>query len=127
LRNLRKLSRSGIVQKVIRHYRSSKDKPIEVPIPHGNSSDAYELLTSVAAQQWRKRVSAINQTPKGYTRSPKLGAKNLAFAKGCDPIEPSTYFSRERDNITIGPGGAELIVSYAEDNIGLLPELSGLL
>jgi len=128
LRNFKKLFNSGIAKRIIVCYKRCKDKPVEVSIPYGNPEDACVLIESVAAQEWRKRVSEWNKTPKGHTRSPKLGAKNLAFSKGVDPNEPTNYISRYGSNIIIEPTAAELIVSYAQENLVQLqlPELGDL-
>ncbi len=128
LRNFKKLFNSGIAQRIIVCYRRCKDKPVEVSIPDGNPEDAVVLIESVAAQEWRKRVFEGNKTPKGYTRSPKLGAKNLAFSKGVNPNEPTNYISRVGSNVTVMPTAAELIVNYAQENLEQLqlPELDDL-
>ena len=129
-RNLRKLVRSGLIQPVIKYCRNlssgKKSKPLKLSIHSGNTSDAIVLYESVAAQQWRKRLAKENQVPKGHTKSPKLGASNMAFAKGLAAIEPATYFSHDKNSITILPEGATLIVEAVQDYRDQLPELNDL-
>jgi len=116
LRNFGKLFRSGIIEKVLKYHRRSTKKPLEIAIPHGNPTDTYVLLTSIAAQAWRKKLEENNKIPKGFTKSPKLGANNYAFSKGVDPTEASTYFSLDEDGVTVFPQGASAIAEFAQAN-----------
>jgi hypothetical protein len=125
LRNLLKLIRSGLVNPIIKYHQKccecgdecSDKKPLELPIHQGNPADTYVLLTSIATQQQRKEIQEKNQLPKGFTRSPKIGAKNYAFLKGgCKPTEASTYFTRKDDGIIILPEGAGLITNFVEEH-----------
>jgi len=127
LRNFRKLINSGVIQRIINYYRRPTQKPLEITLPRGNPNDAYVLLTSIAAQQWRKRVAEENRIPKGYTKSPKLGARNLAFSKGLDPTEPTDYFTLGRDSVTLEREGAGLIVEAVHEYGDHFPELEGLI
>ena len=127
LRNFRKLVNSGVIQRIINYYRRPTQKPLEITLPHGNPNDAYVLLTSIAAQQWRKRVAEENRIPKGHTKSPKLGARNLAFSKGLNPTEPTDYFTLGRGNIILEREGAGLIVEAVHEYGYQFPELGVLL
>jgi hypothetical protein len=128
-RNFRKLYRSGIIQKILKYNKRSSQKspeskkPLEIKI-HGCVTDADTLLTSIAAQQWRKRVGTKNKLPEGFNK-PQLGAANYAFSRGVDPIELPKYFSLKGGNINIFPDGAEAIAAYAKEELGQL-QLPGL-
>jgi hypothetical protein len=128
LRNFRKLYNSGIIQKILNYHAHGAKKPLEISF-RGNSVDTCTLLTSVAAQHWRKRVEEENTLPKGFTRSPKLRATNYAFSRGFDPTEAATYFSLKGGNVTVLPQGAEAIAAYARENLEQLqlPELHDML
>jgi len=118
LRNCGKLQRSGIIAKIIK-YCSREDpnkKPLELEIPHGNPEDAYVLLESIAAQQQRKELQEKNKLPKGHTRPRKLGVRNYAFHKGCNPMDAASCIFRKGNNIIISPLGAELINGFVEEN-----------
>jgi len=132
LRNFMKLYRSGIIQKILKyHERSSKKspesrKPLEIKI-HGCVTDADTLLTSIAAQHWRKRAETQKKLPEGFNR-PQLGAAGYTFSRGVDPTEASTYFSLKGGNINIFPEGAEAIAAYAKENSEILqlPEIDNM-
>jgi hypothetical protein len=125
LRNFKKLFNSGIAQKILNYCRHTDTKPLKIPIRNGNPEDAYVLITSVAEQNWRKRLEANNTLPKGHTKSPKLGSRNYAFSKGVSPTEVANYFSLERDGVTVFPEGANLFAEYAQENMDKL-QLPGL-
>ena len=129
LRDFKKLFNSGIAQKILNYHKRSTQKPLKIPIHNGNPEDAYVLLTSVAEQNWRRRLEESNTIPKGHTKSPKLGPKNYAFTRGVSPIEIATYFSLKGGNINILPEGAEAIAAYAQENSKRLqlPELNDII
>lgn len=122
LRNLGKLARSGIIEKITRHSKKhySNEKPLELKIQRGNPEDAYTLLESIIAQQQRKEIQKKNRLPKGHTRSPKLGVENYAFHKGYDPTDAANYISRRRGVIIISLPGIELINDFIKENEGFV-------
>jgi len=125
LRNFKKLFNSGIAQKILNYYKRSTQKPLKISIHEGNPEDAYVMITSVAEQNWRRRLEKNNTLPKGHTKSPKLGPKNYAFTKGVSPTEVATYFSLEEDGVIVFPQGASSFAEYAQENLDKL-QLSGL-
>lgn len=123
-RNLGKIVRSRLIEPLVKYcQRSGQDstdrKPLRLQIRNGNPRDAQELFSSVAVQEWRKRVTKANEIPKGYTKSPKLGAQNYAFSKGFNPTDVSKMISCGENCLVFEPEVVPLIVDYYTENMGL--------
>jgi len=118
-RNYLKLDKSGIIPKIRRYVaklrRNNSKKPLKISIPSGNPEDARVCLESLISQQQRKKLKKENTLPKGYTKSPKIGARNFAMAKGANPTDAANYLFRKGNVLIIQPEAAILVDDFANE------------